>query len=88
MDKKKKVASIECSLKKIEKKNKKVPMKIKIIQAIYSEDLDSLGKMDPFIVVKFGDNNYKTKVAQDAGKTPVWKEEFNIGTGDNDRIFL
>ena len=44
--------------------------------------------MDPFVVVKFGDNNYKTKVAEGGGKTPIWKEEFNIGTGDNDRILL
>lgn len=88
MDKKKKVATLECSLKKIEKKIKKVPMKIRIIQASYSEDKDAVGKMDPFVVVKFGDNNYKTKVCEGGGKTPVWKEQFNIGTGDNDRIFL
>lgn len=30
--------------------------------------------MDPFIVIKYADNNYKTAVAQGAGKTPVWKE--------------
>ena len=74
MDKKKKVATLECSLKKIEKKIKKVPMKIRIIQASYSEDKDAVGKMDPFVVVKFGDNNYKTKVCEGGGKTPVWKE--------------
>lgn len=44
--------------------------------------------MDPFIVIKYADNNYKTAVAQGAGKTPVWKEQFNIGTADNDRIFV
>ena len=44
--------------------------------------------MDPFVVIKYGDNNYKTKVAKEAGKNPVWKEQFNIGTADNERIFL
>ena len=29
--------------------------------------------MDPFAVIKYGDNNYKTKVAEGAGKTPEWK---------------
>lgn len=85
---KNKIGVLECSLKKIDKKNKKPAMKIRIIQASYSEDLDTLGKMDPFVVVKYADNNYKTNVAQGAGKTPVWKQEFNIGTADNDRIFL
>ena len=88
MDNKNKVGSLECSLKKIDKKNKKPAMKIRIIQASYEEDLDTLGKMDPFVVVKYADNNYKTNVAQGAGKTPVWKEDFNIGTADNDRIFI
>lgn len=49
-------------------------MKIRIIQASYDVDLDTVSKMDAFIVVKYGDNNYKTNVAQDQGKTPAWKE--------------
>jgi len=49
-------------------------MKIRIIQASFNEDLDSLSKMDPFVVIKYADNNYKTNVAQGAGKTPEWKE--------------
>lgn len=63
-------------------------MKIRIIQASYIQDIDTLSKMDPFVVVKYADNNYKTNVAKQGGKTPVWKQEFNIGTADNDRIFI
>ena len=74
MDGKTKVGVLEVSLKKVDKKNKKPAMKIRIIQASYDIDLDSVTKMDPFIVVKYADNNYKTNVAQDQGKTPVWKE--------------
>lgn len=48
-------------------------MKINIVQAAYTEDMDSVGKMDPFVVVKYADNNYKTKVAEGAGQNPVWK---------------
>lgn len=48
-------------------------MRIRIIQASFSQDLDSLSKMDPFVVIKYADNNYKTKVAEGAGTTPEWK---------------
>lgn len=48
-------------------------MKIRIVQASYEEDLDNLTKMDPFIVIKYADNNYKTNVVHEGGKTPVWK---------------
>lgn len=72
MDKKEKIGVIECSLKKIEKKNKKPPMKIRIIQASYAEDLDILDKMNPMVVVKYGDNNYNTDEGE--GKTPEWKK--------------
>ena len=48
-------------------------MRIRVIQASYDIDLDTMSKMDPFIVVKYGDNNYKTNVAQNQGKTPSWK---------------
>ena len=73
MDGKEKIGELDVSLKKIQKKNKKPPMKIRVIQASYDVDLDSITKMDPFVVVKYGDNNYKTNVAQDQGKTPAWK---------------
>ena len=64
MDNKNKVGTLECSLKKIDKKVKKPAMKIRIIQASYNQDIDSLSKMDPFVVVKYADNNYKTNVAK------------------------
>lgn len=80
------MGAIELSLKKVEKKVKKPAMKIKIIQASYNQDLEILDKMNPVIMVKYGDNNYSTEEGE--GKTPEWKKEFNIGTNDNDRIFL
>ena len=61
-------------------------MKIKIIQASYNENLDVLDKMNPIVMVKYGENNYTTDEGE--GKTPEWKKQFNIGTADNDRIFL
>lgn len=74
MDNKKKVGSLQCSLKKVEKKNKKPAMKIRIISGSFLENLDTVNRMDPFVVIKYADNNYKTNVCQEGGKTPIWKE--------------
>ena len=61
-------------------------MKIRIVQASYNQELEVLDKMNPLVMVKYADNNYSTEEGE--GKTPEWKKEFNIGTGDSDRIFL
>jgi Ca2+-dependent lipid-binding protein len=34
--------------------------------------------MDPFLVIQHDGHNYKTKVIQEGGKTPVWNEVFEI----------
>jgi hypothetical protein len=44
--------------------------------------------MLPFIVAKFTDNNFKTNSWKNGRSNPEWKQEFNIGTSKNDRIFL
>ena len=33
-------------------------------------DTELFGKMDPFVVIKFGKNKFQTKQDLDAGKTP------------------
>lgn len=72
----------------MQKQQRRPEMKIRVIEASFTVDLDTFTKMDPFVVIKYGDNNYKTKVIQGGGKNPVWKEQFSIGTTDNDRIFI
>ena len=32
----------------------------------------SYSKMDPYCVIEYGGNKYKTRTHQGAGKTPVW----------------
>ena len=34
--------------------------------------------MDPFVVIKAGDQKFKTKVKDGAGKEPKWDEAFDI----------
>lgn len=45
------------------------------------KDFESFGKMDPYLIVKVNKKEYKTKVHQDAGKHPVWNEEFSLFRG-------
>lgn len=41
----------------------------------YESDADWFGKMDPLVVVTFGNDQKTTEVAKDQGKTPVWKAQ-------------
>ena len=50
-------------------------MKIKIVEARLTRDTEFIGKMDPFVVLNYREQQYKTKALQGAGKTPAWKDE-------------
>ncbi len=41
---------------------------------IYFKYLDTevMGKMDPFVVIKYDNKSFKTKVAEDSSKNPNW----------------
>ena len=42
--------------------------------------------MDPFAILQYREQTFKTKVMQGAGKTPVWNETFEVDVkyiGDN-----
>jgi hypothetical protein len=45
---------------------------IKPIRATLTRDTELVGKMDPYVVFKFGDKKFKTSTKQEAGKTPNW----------------
>ena len=47
-------------------------------KANYTKDLDTFSKMDPYLVLEYGKAKYQTKVAKDAGKTPVWTDKFTV----------
>lgn len=51
---------------------------IKARSAKLIRDTEFMGKMDPYCVIKVGNTTEKTKVKEDAGKTPVWEETFKI----------
>lgn len=51
---------------------------LKIVKAQLERDTEAFGKMDPFCVIKYGTKEYRTQVKDEAGKTPVWNQEFKF----------
>lgn len=45
---------------------------ILILNAQLTHDTEIMSKMDPYVIIKYGMKQYKTKVLNEAGKTPEW----------------
>lgn len=58
-------------------------LNLTVVSANLTRDTETFGKMDPFTVVKYNGNEFKTTVKDSAGKTPVWNETFRIPLGEN-----
>jgi len=50
-------------------------LKICILEARLTHDTEALGKMDPYVIVETRMQRYRTKMQEDAGKTPAWADE-------------
>lgn len=48
------------------------------IEARLTRDTEAIGKMDPFVRITYGQQQFKTIVKDEAGKNPVWNETFQI----------
>ena len=63
---------------------------ITIVEAELIKDHDILSKMDPYVVVKIGDErfstSYKTAVAKGAGKHPVWNFKIDYTVSLEDKL--
>lgn len=59
---------------------------IKARSAKLIRDTELMGKMDPYCVIKVGSASQKTKVKDDAGKTPVWEETFKFKANVGDIV--
>ena len=53
-------------------------LKLNVVQARLTRDTEFFGKMDPFAVIEYRQQKFKTKVKKNAGKTPRWDEQFTI----------
>lgn len=59
---------------------------IKPMSAKLTYDTEVFGKMDPFAVIKCGTQTFKTKTANDMGKTPVWHDVFEVQIQGQDSL--
>lgn len=50
-------------------------LKICILEARLTRDTETLGKMDPYVIVETRMQRFRTKTAEDAGMTPAWADE-------------
>jgi Ca2+-dependent lipid-binding protein len=48
------------------------------VEAKLTRDTEFFGKMDPFAVIDYRNERFKTVVKQDAGKVPVWNQTFKF----------
>ena len=56
-------------------------LQLKVLQGKLTRDVQTFGKQDPFVLIKYQGNEYKTKVHEDGGKTPAWGDTFEIPLG-------
>ena len=49
-----------------------------VIEAILTRDTEIIGKMDPYVKIKTGQQVFKTTVKDETGKTPVFNETFEL----------
>jgi len=59
---------------------------VRPMSAKLTYDTEVFGKMDPYAVIKCGTQTFKTKSANDMGKTPVWHEMFEIQIQGQDSL--
>ncbi|KAI3854685.1 hypothetical protein MKW98_018806 [Papaver atlanticum] len=53
-------------------------LEVLLVDACILKDTDLIGKMDPYVVIKFGDQKRKSTVCKRQGKTPVWNEKLKF----------
>ncbi|XP_010256916.1 PREDICTED: elicitor-responsive protein 1-like [Nelumbo nucifera] len=53
-------------------------LQVLLIDAEFIINKELLGKMDPYVLIKFGNEERKSSVAKGQGKKPVWNEKFNF----------
>jgi len=51
---------------------------ISVLQGKLYRDTEKIGKMDPFVQINYMGSIFKTKTMNEAGKNPVWNENFDI----------
>ncbi|KAL5710787.1 hypothetical protein ACHQM5_021309 [Ranunculus cassubicifolius] len=68
-------------------------LKIVLVDARGLKDTDLIGKMDPYVMIRYKDQKLKSKVAKGQGSNPEWNDEFSVwvqypGEGDDYSLVL
>ena len=58
-----------------------------VIEANVTRDTELFSKMDLFTEIKFMNDKQRTKVADEAGKTPKWNQELIFTVNDQNGLF-
>jgi Ca2+-dependent lipid-binding protein len=56
-------------------------LQLKIVSGKLIRDVETFGKMDPYVTCIYMGQKYKTIINEDGGKTPVWNHTFDIPIG-------
>ncbi|KAI3888177.1 hypothetical protein MKX03_020575 [Papaver bracteatum] len=61
-------------------------LEVLLVDASKLKDTDFFGKMDPYVIIQFGNQKRQSTVARRQGKAPVWKEKFTFDVEYPDNI--
>ncbi|KAI3888178.1 hypothetical protein MKX03_020576 [Papaver bracteatum] len=61
-------------------------LEVLLVDAYKLKDTDFFGKMDPYVIIQFGNQKRKSTVARGEGKAPVWNEKFTFDVEYPDNI--
>ena len=53
-------------------------LRLTVMQAKLTRDTETFGKMDPYAVIEYRQEKHKTVTKNNAGKTPVWNQTFDM----------
>ena len=56
-------------------------LQLKIVSGKLTRDVETFGKMDPYVICLYLGQKFKTTIHEDGGKTPVWNHTFEIKIG-------
>ena len=54
--------------------------------AMLSRDTETFSQMDPYVIMEYGSQKFRTQTKDNAGKTPVWDETFELFIKNIDEI--
>jgi len=62
-------------------------LEVHVINGSDLRDRELIGKMDPYVIVKYGDEEFKSQVVKNGGTNPTWDHffEYNVKNEDADQ---